>query len=221
FIHASPNFPRATVNRMWSVFFGKGFCNPIDDFNEQNQISNPELLNELSEKFRHYNFDMKKLIRWICNSEAYNLSCVANATNDKAEHEVLFSRMLLRALSPEVLFQSLMTATRSDKGKEQQMELRNKWLDNLVTNFGDDEGNEANFNGSVVQALLMMNGDDINKAIADPKSTVHWAVGRSRLEGHRINDIYRAVLNRPVGQLELRRVVEKFPLRPGFRDTSE
>src|SRR5207248_1223108 len=61
FIHESPNFPRATVNRMWSVFFGKGFCNPIDDFNEQNQISNPELLNELAEKFRHYNFDMKKL----------------------------------------------------------------------------------------------------------------------------------------------------------------
>ena len=32
----------------------------------------------------------------------------------------------------------------------------------LVVNFGDDEGNELNFNGTVVQALLMMNGRDIN-----------------------------------------------------------
>src|SRR5207253_9524290 len=86
----SPNFPRATVNRMWSVFYGKGFCNPIDDFNENNAVSNPELLAELGDKFKHYGFDMKKMIRWICNSEAYQLSAVANKTNDKQEHEVFF-----------------------------------------------------------------------------------------------------------------------------------
>jgi len=221
FIHESPNFPRATVNRLWAVFFGKGFCNPVDDFNENNQVSNPDLLNELGEKYRHYNFDTKKLIRWICNSEAYNLSCVANPTNDKAEHEVLFSRQLMKALSPEVLFESLMTATRSNATRDAQRELRNKWLDNLVSNFGDDEGNETSFNGSVVQALLMMNGDDINKAITSDKSTVAWALNRSRLEAMRINDIYRAVLNRNVGQAELRRVLEKFPLRPGYKDHSE
>ena len=33
---------------MWGTFFGKGFVNPIDDFNDQNQPSNPELLNELA-----------------------------------------------------------------------------------------------------------------------------------------------------------------------------
>jgi hypothetical protein len=225
----SPNFPRATVNRMWSVFFGKGFCNPVDDFNEQNPVSNPELLKELGEKFKHYGNDMKKLIRWICNSEAYNLSCAANATNDKQEHEVLFSRMLLKAMAPEVLFESLMVATQSSAGKDTRQEQRNNWLDSLVTNFGDDEGNEANFNGSVVQALMMMNGKDINAAIEDKGGAVASAMKKSTVPGIRVNELYRVALNRPVdtvkkdknGQTELQRVLEKFELRPRFRDKEQ
>ena len=84
-----PNFGKAQVNRMWAHFFGKGFVNPIDDFNDQNQPSHPELLEELGKKYRHYGFNQKELIRWICNSEAYNLSCVANKTNEKPESEQL------------------------------------------------------------------------------------------------------------------------------------
>jgi hypothetical protein len=214
----SPNFQKAAVNRMWGVFFGKGFCNPIDDFNEQNQVSNPELLAELADKFKHYNYDMKKLIRWICNSEAYSLSCVANKTNDKQDQEVFFSRYLLKALSPEQLFESLMVATQSDKTRDAQKELRNTWLDSLVSNFGDDEGNEVTFNGTIVQALMMMNGQDINQAINQKdKGTIGWALKRSRYPAQRINDIYLAALNRPVGQQELRRVIEKLALRPQFQ----
>jgi hypothetical protein len=35
-------------------------------------------------------------------------------------------------------------------------------MSKLVRNFGDDEGNEMTFNGTVIQALLMMNGKDLN-----------------------------------------------------------
>jgi hypothetical protein len=213
-------FPRAIVNRMWGVFFGKGFCNPIDDFNEQNQVANPELLAELGKKFKHYNYDMKKLIRWICNSEAYNLSVVANPTNDKAEHEVFFSRQLLKALSPEQLFESLMVATQSEQGKDARRQQLDRWLGNLVSGFGDDEGNEVSFNGTVVQALMMMNGQDINEAISREKGTVSWALGRSRHPRQVVNDLYLAVLNRPVGDAEYARVVEKSKLRTGFREKS-
>ena len=66
-------FAKAFVNRMWGVFMGRGFVNPVDDFNDQNKPSNPELLDELAVRFTNYKFDQKELIRWICNSEAYNL----------------------------------------------------------------------------------------------------------------------------------------------------
>jgi hypothetical protein len=205
---------------MWAVFFSKGFCNPVDDFNEQNAISNPELLNDLAAKFKHYNYDMKKLIRWICNSEAYNLSCVANSTNDKPENEIFFSRQLLKALSPEQLFESLMVATQSSQGKDEQKELRGKWLDNLVSSFGDDEGNEVNFNGTVVQALMMMNGEDINKAINQKDKGAIGTVMKIAYPPQRINELYMMALNRPASRGEVQRVLEKFPLRPGFKDKS-
>ncbi len=218
-IAESPNFPKATVNRMWSVFFGKGFCNPIDDFNEQNAISNPELLGELADKFKHYNFDMKKLIRWICNSEAYQLGSAANKTNDKADQEVFFSRMLMKALSPEQLFESLMVATQASNNPDAQKDLRNNWLDSLVTGFGDDEGNEVNFNGTVVQALMMMNGKEINDAItAKDKGAVTWAMKRSRTPDGVISDLYLTTLNRPASRAEIARVKEKFVMRPTFKD---
>jgi hypothetical protein len=214
----SKEFPRATVNRMWSVFFGKGFCNPVDDFNEQNQISNPELLDELAAKFKHYNFDMKKLIRWICNSEAYSLSCVANKTNDKQEHEAFFSRQMMKALSPEQLFESLQVGTMSNQGKDAVKDARDNWLDSLVSNFGDDEGNEVNFNGTVVQALMMMNGQEINKAIEQKEAgTVAWAMKRSRVADQVISDMYLATLNRPATRAEIVKVKEKMALRPQFQ----
>src|SRR5205807_10290266 len=101
-------FPRAIVNRMWGLFFGRGFVNPIDDFNDNNQPSHPELLTELASRFKHYNYDQKKLIRWITHSNAYHLSYVANKTNDKVEQETQFARMNMKAMSPEQLFESLM-----------------------------------------------------------------------------------------------------------------
>jgi hypothetical protein len=216
FLVAHDNFPRAVVNRMWGTFFGKGFVNPIDDFNDQNQPSNPALLNDLAGQFKHYNYDLKKLVRWICNSDAYSLSCVANKTNESQEKETLFSRMLLKSMTPEQLFESLMLATNSEaaESKEGKKELKNKWLDELIASFGDDEGNEVNFNGTVVQALMMMNGKEINDAITrKDKGTVDLAIKSSRTQEEVITKLYLATLNRKPTKHEVTTIVqEMFPL---------
>lgn len=204
-----PSFPKAMVNRMWGTFMGKGFVNPIDDFNDTNEPSHPELLDELAKMFKHYNYDLKKLIRWICNSDAYHLSAIANKTNDKRETEIFFSRMLLKSMTPEQLFESLMVATKSEQTKEARKELRDKWLGTLVSNFGDDEGNEVNFNGTIVQALLMMNGDDLNKALAKPDSgTVAWVLKNKSKPHDRLNYLYLAALNRPITPREERYILQ-------------
>jgi Protein of unknown function (DUF1553) len=215
-----PNFGRAQVNRMWSHFFGKGFVNPIDDFNEQNPPSHPELLDELGKRYKHYGFNQKDLIRWICNSEAYNLSCVANKTNEKPDSEQLFSRMLLKAMSPEELFESLMVATGS-QNKEQKKELRGRWLENLIGNFGDDEGNEVSFNGTVVQALMMMNGNDLNTAIAPGKEEGNVAKIAKQHPGNGlaiVRDLYMLTLNRPPTAKEIARMTEAMRMRIREKD---
>jgi len=215
------NFSRAIVNRMWGVFFGKGFVNPVDDFNEQNQPSNPELLNDLATNFKHYNYDLKKLIRWICHSDAYNLSYVANPTNDKTEQEVLFSRMLMKSMSPEQLYESLVKATGIEERTEDKKKNREAWLEKLVANFGDDEGNEVTFNGTVVQALLMMNGNDLNDSLDKSKGTLARALKRGHPVANPvpiIHELYLSTLNRRPREDELRHIISEMSLRPGFKD---
>src|SRR5262249_7456134 len=113
FIVKHDQFPKALVNRMWAHFFGRGLNEQAtpDDFGDHNKLVHPELLDKLAKDFATYGrYDLKQLITWICNSRPYQLSCVANDTNGKPEHEVFFSRMLLKNMSPEQLFGSLSVA---------------------------------------------------------------------------------------------------------------
>jgi hypothetical protein len=208
FITRSEYFPKAYVNRMWGHFFGRGMTvqGTVDDFGEHNAVTHPELLDYLAKEFKEYQYKPRELIRWICNSEAYNLSSVANKTNDKPDAELFFARMLLKAMSPEQLFESLMVATRAeqDETKDNKKKLRDNWMKNLIVNFGDDEGNEVTFNGTVVQALLLMNGKEINDAISSrEKGTVLLAlVRKNRTKASIMNDLFLAALNRPASAKE-------------------
>lgn len=205
-----PNFPKAIVNRMWGQFFGKGIINPIDDFTDTNQPAHPELFEELAGRFKNYGYDLKKLIRWITHSKAYHLAAVANPTNDKPEREVLFSRMLLKSMTPEQLYRSLEMATTGGKG---DAERQTRWLNNLVANFGDDEGNEVNFNGTVVQALLLMNGNDLHGAVVDPKGTVANVMKTARTPDAVIKELYLTTLNRGPTPRELVSIKQKFQMQ--------
>jgi hypothetical protein len=213
-----PNFPRAIVNRMWAHFLGKGFTQPFDDFNEQNQVSIPELLDELAAAYKHYGYDQRMLIRWICNSHAYNLSSVANKTNEKEEAEKFFSRMLLKVQTPEQLFESLMLATKADAADKKA--LKEQWRNRLIANFGDDEGNEVSFNGTVVQALMMMNGKEINDAVSrTDKGTLGESAKKHGGNGDAIiKDLYLAALNRPPTPVEIAKIANAFPLYRGVRE---
>jgi hypothetical protein len=211
------NFARAYVNRMWAHFFGRGFTTPIDDFGAENEPSHPELLDELASDFAHYGYDPRRLIRCICNSEPYQLSSVANRSNEKLEAEAFFSRMLLKAMSPEELFESLIVATRAEmfESTENRQKLRAAWLKDLATSFGDDEGNEVTFNGTVVQALLMMNGTNLNHAISSKeKGTVFWAVGNKSSPKAILEHLYLASLNRPPSARESAKMMQIYEAAP-------
>jgi len=234
YIIASPNFSRSYVNRMWGQFFGRGFTTQgsVDDFGEHNPVSHafpddapqveqlkakygekPTLLDYLADEFVKYQYDPRTLIKWICNSEAYNLSAVANKTNDKADVEPFFSRMLLKSMSPEQLFESLMVATQAEaaEDKDGKKQLREAWMRNLIANFGDDEGNEVTFNGTVVQALLLMNGKEINEAInnKDRGVVARAMVKKGPMPKTAIDEMYLAALNRAPTPGELKAITEE------------
>jgi hypothetical protein len=127
------------------------------------------------------------------------LSSVANPTNDKSDAEVFFSRMLLKSMSPEQLFDSLSVATEGQVqgySKERQQK-RDDWMKKLVVNFGDDEGNEITFNGTLIQALMMMNGKELGEAIKNKdRGTVADAMRHGKSAGKIIDELFLASLNR-------------------------
>ncbi len=220
FIVKSPYFSKSFVNRTWAHFMGKSFTkDAVDDFGEHNPVSHPELLDKLAEDWsRKYNHNPKALIRWICNSQAYGLSSVSNKYNDKPEDEVFFGRMLLKPMTPEQLFESLMTATESRvaKNKEELKAKRKEWLDQLIVNFGNDEGEEGSYSGTVVQALLLMNGQDINAEIMGKdkdgkdtrEGTVQYALLAHGNSAEKILDyLYKAALSRPPSAGEVKHIL--------------
>jgi hypothetical protein len=201
------NFARAYVNRVWGHLFGRGLNKEpaVDDFGSHNEVVHPELLNKLATDFAQYGYDPKKLLEWVCNSDAYSLSHVApdKATGDP-KNDPYFARMPLKALSPEVLFESLMTATKTEllRNSDDLKKLREDWMAKLVRNFGDDEGNEMTFNGTVVQALLMMNGREMNSAVAAKGANAVQKVVEKHSRGGATNadavldDLFIMALNR-------------------------
>jgi hypothetical protein len=173
-----PYLAQAIVNRMWGHFLGAGFTKPIDDMGPHNPPSHPELLAYLANQFRTSGYDLKRLIRWITASEAYNLTSRAlpeNAADDPQSGTPLFTRVSVKPFTAEQLYDSLLVATSAHlagRNFQQSEQTRRQWLQQFVQAFGTDENDESTtFNGTVPQALVLMNGELIRSAISGERGS--------------------------------------------------
>jgi hypothetical protein len=211
-------FARAYVNRVWAHFFGRGLNAPAaaDDLCVSMPVNYPELLDELAVDFRKSGTNPRAIARWICNSQAYQLSSAANAANAKSDAEPYFCRMNLKPLSPEQLFESLMVVTELGETETdvKRAKLREAWMRNLIVNFGDDEGNEATFNGTVVQALLLMNGQQLNATLANPREgpLIDALSRRGATVRSVMDELFIRILNRRPTVTEYRDISSKMSL---------
>jgi len=103
-------FARAAVNRFWAHFFARGFVNPLNDFGDHNAPAHPALLESLTDEFIASGFDLKHLIRCMCQSDAYQRTSGVRPGNEKPEAETLFARMTPKVLTPEQLYDALCNA---------------------------------------------------------------------------------------------------------------
>ncbi|MGE3778169.1 MAG: DUF1549 domain-containing protein [Pirellulaceae bacterium] len=178
----SPYLDQCVANRYWGHFLGYGFTKPVDDMGPHNPASHPQLLEYLGQEVRKNSYNLKELIRWITLSEAYSLSSRVVAGN-KRDDPLLgetprFSHFYLRQMRAEELYHSLLTASRAEAARgtyEEQERMKQQWLSQFVTAFGNDEGEEATtFNGTIPQALMMFNGELIQRAIDTSRGAFLW-----------------------------------------------
>lgn len=217
---------RAMVNRMWGHFFGYAFTRPLDDMGPHNTPSHPDLLERLTDEFIKSGYDVKQLARWICNSEAYNLTSQYNKTNDidtPADGEVpLFSHMYVKTMTAEQLYDSLIVATSAHKagqsGYEQAQAQRDRWLREFLVIFGGNEDEEPTlFSGSIPQALMMMNGDLVQKAVSTEKGSYLNTVlsdARLRNDHARLQELYISSFGRLPDRRETGALTQYIASRP-------
>ncbi len=220
----TPIIAKAFVNRMWAHFFGYGFTRPVDDMGPHNAPSHPEVLDRLSAEFVSTGYDVKKLIKTIANTAAYSLTSKFgedNMVDNPAAGEVpLFSHMYVKSMQAEQLYDSLIVASNAHKsgkgGWDEQEKQRNRWMQQFVVAFDNDENDEATtFNGTIPQALMMMNSELIEKAVSiDRGSFLFETFSSPGVESQKMQDLYVAALSRRPTRSEMskaQQMVKAYP----------
>jgi hypothetical protein len=164
----NPFFARALVNRVWGQFFAHGIVNPVDDIQDANPASHPELLQELSARFAADGFDVKNLIRAVCNSQAYQRT--SRPADEGAEVDArLFARMAIKAMTPEQMFDSLEQVLGRQKrdegarGKALQRFGPQGARGQFVAFFqADENADPTEYQAGIPQALRLMNSGMMN-----------------------------------------------------------
>jgi hypothetical protein len=161
----NPYFAQAIVNRVWGQLMGTGLVSPVDDFRESNPPSHPELLQTLADDFRNSGFDLTRLYRAICLSDAYQRTS-RRAPGDQSRPE-LFAAMSIKPMSGDQFFDSLSQAI-GREWPEEAGQMETGELDTVrkkvIKAFGADD-ESAYPKTSVSQALTLMNGDLVSEAV--------------------------------------------------------
>ncbi|MCE9607312.1 MAG: DUF1549 and DUF1553 domain-containing protein [Planctomycetia bacterium] len=211
---ASPENPyvaRTMVNRMWGHFFNRGIIHPIDDARSTNPPSNPELIDALAHDFIAHKYDIKHLIRTICNSAAYGISSVPNGTNrDDAQN---YARYYPRRMQAEVLLDALSqvldapTKFRAAGGEfpagTRAIDLPDEAVPNhFLDVFGRPARNSACEcervdSPALGQTLELVNSAELQTKLTTEKGYVAQLAANSRPNAENVEEVFIRVLARP------------------------
>jgi hypothetical protein len=186
------------VNRTWGQLFGRGIVNPVDDMTEANPPSHPQLLAELADQFAANGFDLKFLTRAICNSQAYQCTSKPFGKNADAAPE-MFSRMAVKVLSPEQMFDSLVQVlgapgqpARQARQGQNGRNLGGNPRAAFVAFFQVEDGSDpTEYQGGIPQALRLMNSPQLNNA-----AMLNQIVKSGQTPAQIIEHVYTATLAR-------------------------
>ncbi|MBT5925876.1 MAG: DUF1553 domain-containing protein [Verrucomicrobia bacterium] len=109
----NPLTARVYVNRLWSLFFGRGIVSSLSNFGALgDQPTHPKLLDDLATRFTKHGGLTKPLIREMVLSSTYRQSSAANMrSNQQDPDNQWFSRMSRRRLSVEMWRDSLLAVS--------------------------------------------------------------------------------------------------------------
>jgi hypothetical protein len=187
---------------------GRGLVEPLDDLRATNPASNPELLDALAKDFVEHKYDLKQLLRTIFNSNSYQLSSAGVTGNEADAANIHFARYSTRRLTAEQLADAVDFATGTcEKYPGLPLGTRAIQLPDpkvrsyLMDVFGRPARQiacecERNAQPNIAQALHLLNGDFLNKKIAEPKGRIEAGLTAKRPVKDLIGELYLVTLCR-------------------------
>lgn len=208
-------FAKSYANRIWGYLTGTGIIEPIDDIRAGNPPTNPELLNYLTDYFIDSGFDVRALIKEICNSRTYQLSIETHPFNE--DDEINYSHAKARRLPAEVIFDAVYSVTGStpnipgaERGMraaqlaDAKLDTRSGFLANLGRPARESSCECDRTNDVQLGAVMsLLSGPAIAEAVGDPKNALADLVEQEPDDSRLIEEIYLRILNRPATQAEV------------------
>ena len=201
-------FAMSYANRIWGYLTGTGIIEPIDDIRAGNPPTNPELLDFLTHTFIDSGFDVRNLIRTICQSRTYQLSVASHEWN--YDDTINYSRAKARRLPAEVLFDSIYSSlgatsrfpgvpagTRAAQLPDAGVKLPDGFLGNLGRP-PRESACECERSGDLQlgPVMALISGPTVNDAISDPNNAIAKLANSKKEDGEVVREIYLRLLNR-------------------------
>ncbi len=202
----NPYFAKAIVNRVWANFLGRGLVEAVDDLRLTNPASNEKLLSRLADEFVRYQFDLKRLMRTILQSETYQRSHHMRKENEADQRFHAHSQP--RRLKAEVLLDAISQVTGiPTEFKDQPANTRAIQLPdaNIASYFLDTFGRperiltctcERSDEPSMTQVLHLTNGKTIQDKLESKDGRIGKFLETNASNAEIIETIYLAALTR-------------------------
>ncbi len=156
----NPRFTHVIANRLFKRVMGTGLFEPVDNFSNASQPSNPALMTYLVELMKSLDYDMKAFQRVLYNTYTYQLS--ANPEQVASYDPYHFNGRQLQRLSAEQVWDSLLVMDVADVDKRKK----------------GDYGGNIYFNGRPVLVGKKSMNQLYDEVIALKSGDEFWAYAR-------------------------------------------
>jgi hypothetical protein len=212
----NPLLARAAVNRVWAMFLGRGLVHPVDLMDSQHAPSHPELLDWLAQDFERSGYDLRRLIRNLVLSQAYQLD--SRPAPGKAPADEAFARAIEKPLSAEQLARSLILAAGPWKADAKSPAAAGSadvatTQRALVRDFPNLFAPE--YNATLQQALFLSNSPVLESLLQPRPGNLAERLAALADDPTRVKTAFQAVLGRSPDRDELRASVAYLQEHPG------
>lgn len=211
---SNPFFAKSLVNRYWKHLMGRGLVEPEDDLRVTNPPSNPELMDALADYFVSSGYDLKALIRIICQSQTYQAS--SDAVGENINDRRSYSRYYPKRMQAETLLDAIdrVTGSKTDfagmPSGTRAVELPDTGFNSYFLNvFGRPRSQtacecERSTEANLAQSLHLLNSDQMQQKLSGPDSrAATLAKDSDRPVESRLTELYQIAFSRNPSDAEL------------------